>query len=521
MIFVANPIGRGEKLITAQQHKPGRLVAAFAMAALLAACGGGGGESSNAGSGTQSPAVASGSSSNPVPAGFEPINTLAKQAVANVNYFVQTIKAMMTDEVVITLPASSPVGSTFRVKGDTDISWRLAQNAGQTIGTRALPGGVEPGLTFTPQQDTSPQNWWFVASSASGQKLAAVANLVVGLQAPTASATSGSVWTSADGGVTWTERNGSPTTPPNTAWASIASSADGTKLAAVIVGGQIWTSGDSGVTWQARETNRQWVSVTMSADGSRMAAATLETTSGVDGKIYTLQQLPGTAFGDGTWIQQAETKMWRSIASSADGSKLVAAAYRDDQSVREGVYTSSDFGVTWTPRLSIVDTAYRVASSADGTKLAIAERFGKIYTSGDSGLTWSAGLFEGGFNEVASSADGRVLIAVQANGTNATFEPPPPAGRTGKLLVSSDFGVTWAERATPNQWWRGAAVSADGNRLVAAVNVGRIYVSTSNRTTYGTAGSVTGGSTNDITLRYMGDGLFDVIGTSGPAYVIK
>ena len=493
---------------------------AFALTALLAACGGGGGESSNAGGGppNASPGPTQGASSNPVPAGFEPITTLAKQAVANAKYFVQTIKALATDEVVIALPTTIAVGGTVVVKGDTDIRWKLAQNAGQTMGTRALPGGVEPGLAFSPQQSPT-QNWWFVASSASGQKLAAVANNFTGLQNPNGSASpSGLVWTSADAGATWTMR----TAPGDAPWSSIASSADGTKLAAVGVGTSIWTSGDSGVTWVARDSVRSWDSVTMSADGSRVAAATLETTSGGNnGRIYTLEQAPGAAFGAGTWIERAETQMWRSIASSADGRKLVAAAYQDVvTSQLTGVFTSDNYGVTWTRRPTPAVTAYRVTSSADGNRLAMVERFGKIYTSSDSGVTWSAGTFEGGFNSVASSADGSVLVAVQANGTNPATEPAAPAGRDGRLLVSTNSGATWTERATRN-WWRGAAVSADGNRLVGAVNVGQIYVSTSNRSSYGTTGSITGGQTNELTLRYLGDGLFDVTSASGTGYVTR
>ena len=139
-------------MTTAQQHKSARLVTAFALTALLAACGGGGGgESTNAGAGAQNastgsdPSTGLGASSNPhpVPAGFEPITTLAKQAVANAKYFVQTVKAMVTDEVVIALPTTIAVGGTVVIKGDTDIRWKLAQSAGQTIATRALPGGVE------------------------------------------------------------------------------------------------------------------------------------------------------------------------------------------------------------------------------------------------------------------------------------------------------------------------------------------------------------------------------------------
>ena len=500
------------------------MVTAFTLTVLLAACGGGGGgESSNTGGGASnpSPVPVQGASANPVPAGFEPITTLVKQAVANAKYFVQTIRAAATDEVVIALPTTIPVGGTVVVKGDTDIRWKLAQSAGQTMGTRALPGSVEPGLAFAAQQSPT-QNWWFVASSASGQKLAAVANNFPGLQNPNAGASSsGSVWTSADAGATWTAR----TAPGDAPWSSIASSADGTKLAAVGIGTQIWTSGDSGATWLPRGAALFWDSVTVSSDGSRIAAATLETTTGNgDGKIYTLAQAPGAAFGEGAWIEQGAVQMWRSIASSADGKNLVAAAHRDGAtSAQPGVFTSDNYGVNWTPRSTPAVSAYRVASSADGKNLVMAERFGKIYTSSNFGVTWSAGTSEGGFNSVASSADGSVLVAVQANGksiveiaADSTVIP----GRTGKLLVSTNAGATWTERATRN-WWRGAAVSADGNRLVGAVNVGQIHVSTSNRSSYGTTGSITGGQTNELTLRYLGDGLFDVTNAAGTGYVTR
>ena len=256
--------------------------------------------------------------------------------------------------------------------------------------------------------------------------------------------------------------------------------------------------------------------------GARIAAATLETNAGSgDGKIYTLAQAPGAAFGAGAWTAQNEVQMWRSIASSADGKKLVAAAHRDGATnPQAGVFTSGDYGVTWTLRPSPAVTAYRVTSSADGTRLAMAERFGKIYTSADSGVTWSAGTFEGGFNSVASSADGSVLVAVQANGKSSVEDQSPLPGRTGKLLVSTNAGATWTQRAT-RSWWRGAAVSADGNRLVGAVDVGQIFVSTSNRSSYGSTGSITGGQTNELTLRYMGDGLFDVTSASGTGYVTR
>ena len=48
-------------------------------------------------------------------------------------------------------------------------------------------------------------------------------------------------------GATWTARASGSLN-----WRTIAASADGTKLAAVVFGGQIYTSTDSGVTWTAQ-----------------------------------------------------------------------------------------------------------------------------------------------------------------------------------------------------------------------------------------------------------------------------
>ena len=111
----------------------------------------------------------------------------------------------------------------------------------------------------------------------------------------------------------------------------------------------------------------------------------------------------------------------------------------------------------------------------------------------------------GGFSSIASSSDGNTLVAVQPD---------------GKIVISTDAGATWAQREQV-RFWRGVAVSADGNQIVAAVNNGRIYRSISNRTTAGTAGSIVGGQTNDVQLRYLGDGLFDATGATGPAFVVN
>src|SRR5258708_7314595 len=69
-----------------------------------------------------------------------------------------------------------------------------------------------------------------IASSADGTRLAAVG---------------GFIYTSTNSGVNWTQS----TNAPFGGWVSIASSADGARLAAVVSGGGIWTSTNSGGNW--------------------------------------------------------------------------------------------------------------------------------------------------------------------------------------------------------------------------------------------------------------------------------
>lgn len=149
-------------------------------------------------------------------------------------------------------------------------------------------------------------------------------------------------------------------------------------------------------------------------------------------------------------------KYWASVASSADGNKLVAA---------DGggfIYTSTDRGTNWTAQASGEQNWSSVTSSADGTKLAAAPYFSQIVTSTDGGITWTARETSRQWVSIASSADGQKLVAAEFN---------------GYLYTSSDAGVTWVQRASP-QSWKAVASSANGTKLVAAVNDGQIHTST-------------------------------------------
>ena len=166
------------------------------------------------------------------------------------------------------------------------------------------------------------------------------------------------------------------------------------------------------------------------------------------------------SFGVNWTAQNSGSRFWSSIASSADGTKLVAST-RSAQ-----LYTSSDSGVIWTAR-HISQNWDGVASSADGTKLVAVSNPGQIYTSTDSGVIWTAQHNRRNWYGVASSADGTKLVAV----SDDVLRPG-----AGVIYTSTDSGVAWTARG-PILPWRSVTSSADGTKLVAAANYGQIYTS--------------------------------------------
>ena len=106
---------------------------------------------------------------------------------------------------------------------------------------------------------------------------------------------------------------------------------------------------------------------------------------------------------------------WTSVASSSDGTKLVAVDGQDVNHGNEYIYTSGDSGATWTPH-GTQQFWYCVASSSDGTKLvAVVGQEGYIYTSSDSGATWNKTGTQQFWLSVASSANGTNLVAGSDN----------------------------------------------------------------------------------------------------------
>jgi hypothetical protein len=273
---------------------------------------------------------------------------------------------------------------------------------------------------------------------------------------------------------TWTQTSAST----NQRWHSVASSADGTKLAAASSGFiPIYTSTNSGVTWMATSsTGVFWTSIASSADGCKLVATA--PSSG----IYT-----STDSGD-TWTQtSAPPTNWFSVASSADGVKLAAAvgngALGFSPSSIGPIYTSTNSGATWAQTSAPGELWSCIASSADGNKLAAVMAMGPIYTSTNSGATWMQTDTQTNVNwsSVAISADGRKLIAANLP-TVVQYANPPVI--PGAVWTSADSGATWISNNVPDTAWQGVALSADGNKAVVISQFGQTYTSTNFGTTW-------------------------------------
>ena len=246
---------------------------------------------------------------------------------------------------------------------------------------------------------------------------------------------------------------------------------------------------DYGSSWTARQGNRSWYCVASSADGTKLVACVR------DGQIYT------SSDSGVTWTPRESSRPWSSVASSADGAKLVACA------LGGYIYTSPDSGVSWTP---VADPRnwWSVASSADGAKIVACVNGGQIYTSPDSGANWTARESSRAWYGVASSADGTKLVACVSMGyiytssdSGVTWDMRPlfrnwyglasSADGTrlvgcvygGQMYTSSDSGVTWTARES-NRNWQSVACSADGTKLVACVRDGQIYTSSDSGVTW-------------------------------------
>jgi hypothetical protein len=237
----------------------------------------------------------------------------------------------------------------------------------------------------------------------------------------------------------------------------VAASADGQNQVAAVAGGPIYTSTNSGTDWTLTSAPIEfWESVASSADGTKLVAAT----GTMRGAVYTSTN-SGADWTTNNIPIYIGFYNWTTVASSADGTKLVAAG------IYSPIYTSTNSGATWVSNSSPTLAWRSVASSADGSKLVAITQYADVYTSTNSGILWTestnfaASTLGAPSQIVASSADGTKLVAVIWN---------------NGIYKSTNAGASWTQTIAPNLDWSGVACSAGGTKLVA-VSGGAVYVS--------------------------------------------
>jgi hypothetical protein len=412
--------------------------------------------------------------------GWIPIPSNSVQAVRDTGYLLQS-----SNLTTVTLPTAANllVGDVIRVSGAGSGGWLIAQNISQSI----LGNFYSASNTAWIQANTvsgSGAGWQALSSSVDGKNLVASGNNG-----------SAQLYYSQDGGHAWTSATVS------LAPVSLASTANGADVIGAINGGGLIISTNYGASWTqiSGSSPFNWQAVTLSYNGQKGAAAIKNATSG---GIFTNN-------GYGWGASSAPVLEWTGMASSSDGSKLIAVA---DSNSSGKVYTSTNSGATWTRQTAAPAKNWNsVASSADGVKLAAVVNGGGIYTSGDSGVTWiqQSNAPSTLWYSISSSASGGELIAVSS--TN--------------VYVSANYGATWTPQNIASQNWQASACSGDGStmvvggHLVSSSTTGQIYYSQPSlqftASTTGTNGSLTGPQGSAVELQYIGGNQFMPVGGTG------
>ena len=317
--------------------------------------------------------------------------------------------------VTVTLPTNANPGDIVRIACAGSGGWQLGQNANQSVignfsayaktwnqsgpaqnwtsiasssdGTRMVAAGYAGNIYLSPNSglnwnqttvgSVNNADWTGVASSSGGTTLAAVGN-------------GNGIFVSANSGSTWTAVAGSTGQPFN----GIASSANGSNMVASTYGSFLFVSGNGGIGWSVSNLKENWTAVASSSSGTQMFATYI-------GGIYS------SANSGVTWSATGAPGLyWDAIASSANGARLIAAATNSTG----GIFISPNSGASWSQVLPS-GTWTAVASSSDGSKLVAVMNGGGIYTSSNWGATWQTNAMTAHWQCVASSSDGSTLAA--------------------------------------------------------------------------------------------------------------
>ena len=207
------------------------------------------------------------------------------------------------------------------------------------------------------------------------------------------------------------------------------------------------------------------VSVGLNTTGQYIVAVTQS------GTVYTSSNYGASFTQTGTDINSDYIPGCQRIVSSSNGQYFVIAS-------NDNVFTSIDYGVTWTQQLPILIIT-SVVSNASGN-LLIGCYPGFIYNSTDHGLSWSQ-----------TTPTNEQMFAI--NGTSTDYLVGV-SNADNSIWTSSNQGTTWVQKNNTNSFTN-AAISADG-QIIYALHGNQpsssLQISLNGGTTWTTLSSITG-----------------------------
>jgi hypothetical protein len=142
-----------------------------------------------------------------------------------------------------------------------------------------------------------------------------------------------------------------------------------------------------------------------------------------------------TSTNGNTWNPKTSTTLinWRGMAISASGQYQTITSYQGK------IYSSNNYGETWTILYNTVLNWWCVSMSSSGQYQTLGEINGNIYISNNYGNTWTQKLSgtNRAWSKISISSSGQYQIGSVSN---------------GYIYVSSDYGNTWTQSFTINTW---------------------------------------------------------------------
>jgi len=259
--------------------------------------------------------------------------------------------------------------------------------------------------------------------------------------------------------------------------------------------------------------------------------------SGADNIIISNDSTKILMNGGGTlYLSTNSAASWTTLTAPVGPSSIGASSDLSNIYIISGakVYKSVNLGVSWTnvsgtsstSYLSATNTFNHMATSQNGQLiLAGHNSSGYLYLSTNRGNTWSIqnnSLSANWYTASMSATNGQFMLA----GNNSFLYLSTNTGATWQPISGSAYGSTYGLFTTTGNW-SSSAISNAGQYMLAGMNTGSLYLSTSS----GSSWTLLGGAANtngmptsaanwsSCSMNASGSLMTAAVGTSGSIYL--